>query len=124
MLAVCQAWESGRFAALPRRWRDALYLYANPDGDSTLEIVVRMALAHILEDLPSVLRESQITKSEYDSILDDVVACGATAVLRIDAQGRFGDLLQSLVRSVARPLMKGTVWTLREIAWRRAFPDS
>jgi hypothetical protein len=107
---VYENFRERRFAPsdLSDNWVVALGAYRNK-GHSYLTVLPRMALAHILDDLPMLLYDTPVEKRDFDAVIDAINDCLGDILRCIDPSER---LLLLVCSRLAVP-------ALRERAWRK-----
>ena len=85
--------------------------------------VDRMAVAHILEDLPPALLEARVAKDVFDSVLTDILACVEAERALAPHGSRLKESVSTALHDILFPLGKPAVSFrvshLRERAWKR-----
>jgi len=113
---IYRNFHSGRCAPhdLSDRWVTALEAYS--ENKHSYLVLVKMAKAHILDDLPECLYGVSITKQEYDDVFLIIVSC-LRQVLRKAAGNVAANKIKALLLDNAVGHVR--LRLLRERAWKK-----
>jgi hypothetical protein len=108
--------DGAGFYQLPETWNKAFDSLLN--GDARLITLAYMAAAHILDDLSRALAFVEVTKPEYDAVLDHIVNCLAASekVEEADFRERMYEAIQYFIDAPR----KTVIALMRERAWDHA----
>lgn len=115
---VYDRFQQGPIDPLPTAWIIALYAYTESPSNYPL-VLPLMVVAHIIEDLGSVLCDVEIEKEDYDAVFEHIIACIEQVRLSSDylPQGLKQLILDALANDLFPSLRNRTVESLRNRAW-------
>ena len=103
-------------------WNKALAFYKRRHSEP-LQTLARMVFAHVIDDLPPVLANVEVSKADYDLFLDNILHCAE----KCHCFEPYGEsVIEKMViyaRSYLDPrghIPRFAISTLRELAWRKS----
>jgi Family of unknown function (DUF5995) len=115
-LQVYDDYQNNRVHLLPKRWVNALLAYQK-DRYAFFTVLPLIALAHIVDDLEAVLAQVDVTKDDYDLVLDDILACLESVENPLKSPSNVRERILSFLQ---QRFGATTISTMREIAWRQS----